>query len=359
MSVSFNWSKGDEGSVGVLTLLLNGGVRNVSENHRNFKKVRDNLNTATADELLALIDMPVQTVEPVSPSLSDVTMGHVVVDAAAGTVCYNGEHVEQCLADKIAELQSDGLPIDGMVEFIKRIYNQMSMRTRTELLSFIDRNGLVIDSEGCFLAYKAVRNNYLDKYSGTIDNSPGQVVQMDRSKVDDNYQRGCSKGLHCGALAYISWYGGGDDRIVIVKVDPADVVSVPSDSSCQKIRTCKYTVVGDYEGQLKSTVYDADASTSDMYDADDAFYGRADDEDDDFDWSEVDDLDGDDLDDEWDEGDVSSSPIIGVVIIAGDLDEDPSDEDKSSIVADGGTYGTKPSGTKYHNKRDGFGRFSQ
>lgn len=46
-------------------------------------------------------------------------------------------------------------------------------------------------------------------------------------------------------------YGAeGGDRIVIVEVDPADVVSVPTDCSCQKVRTCRYTVVDEFRGEL-------------------------------------------------------------------------------------------------------------
>ena len=34
---------------------------------------------------------------------------------------------------------------------------------------------------------------------------------------------------------------------MIVEINPADVVSVPYDCSCQKLRTSKYKVVGHYE----------------------------------------------------------------------------------------------------------------
>ena len=34
---------------------------------------------------------------------------------------------------------------------------------------------------------------------------------------------------------------------MIVKIDPSDVVSVPHDCDCQKLRTCKYEVVSLHE----------------------------------------------------------------------------------------------------------------
>jgi hypothetical protein len=61
-----------------------------------------------------------------------------------------------------------------------------------------------------------------------------------------------------GALGYVNSFRQGG-KIVICKVDPADVVCVPYDSSQQKMRVCKYLVVGFFTGQLPDTlVHDAD-----------------------------------------------------------------------------------------------------
>ena len=70
---------------------------------------------------------------------------------------------------------------------------------------------------------------------------------------------GCYAGLHVGALDYVASYGSPDaeDNIIIVKVNPRDAVSVPTDSSHQKLRTCRYEVVCLYEGELKRPVYHA------------------------------------------------------------------------------------------------------
>jgi hypothetical protein len=41
---------------------------------------------------------------------------------------------------------------------------------------------------------------------------------------------------------------------VIVEVDPADVVSVPY-SDANKLRTCKYKVLADYQGPLDNPLH--------------------------------------------------------------------------------------------------------
>ena len=135
-----------------------------------------------------------------------------------------------------------------------------SMQSQQELYDFLEHENLPITEDGCFLAYKAVNSDFKDKYRGTFDNQVGQVCEMRRAKVDDNRGRGCSAGLHAGALNYVAEYGSVDagDNIVIVKINPEDVVSVPSDCNCEKLRTCKYEVVGLYQGELPKPLYKAE-----------------------------------------------------------------------------------------------------
>jgi hypothetical protein len=78
-----------------------------------------------------------------------------------------------------------------------------------------------------------------------MDNSPGTVVEMERNQVDDNKDQTCSTGLHFCGLSYLDHFGGSDSRVVIVKIDPADVVSIPSDYNGAKGRACRYEVIGE------------------------------------------------------------------------------------------------------------------
>jgi hypothetical protein len=81
-------------------------------------------------------------------------------------------------------------------------------------------------------------------------------------------------------LDYVASYGSvnSGDRIVIVKVNPADVVSVPKDCSYQKVRTCRYEVVGEYEGELLKPLYSAEFRQDEYHDEDE------DENEDDYDW---------------------------------------------------------------------------
>jgi hypothetical protein len=73
---------------------------------------------------------------------------------------------------------------------------------------------------------------------------------MPRNKVDDNKEVGCSYGFHAGTLEYASDFASDSDKLVVVEIDPADVVSIPTDCNFQKLRTCRYKVVAEYEKPL-------------------------------------------------------------------------------------------------------------
>jgi hypothetical protein len=104
---------------------------------------------------------------------------------------------------------------------------------------------LPITPDGHFLAYKKVKVDYKDCYSGTMDNSVGQVVEMERNRVDDDKDRTCSTGLHFCSREYLNHFGG--ERVVIVKINPRDVVSIPADYNNTKGRACRYEVIDEID----------------------------------------------------------------------------------------------------------------
>ena len=126
-----------------------------------------------------------------------------------------------------------------------------------QLYEFLENKNLPIDEDGDFYAYKAVKSNWMDKHSGTISNKIGETVEIARNKVDDNPRNDCSYGLHVGSIEYVRGFGNPDDKYVIVKVNPADAVAVPSYDT-RKMRCCKYIVVEEFVDALPSTTYKPD-----------------------------------------------------------------------------------------------------
>lgn len=155
----------------------------------------------------------------------------------------NGEVVHHGIATRIVQMIREGFSIDPLVAFMKNLEANPSKRAVEELYGFLERSHLPITPDGHFLAYKKVRADYTDCHTGVFDNSVGAEVTMPRNKVDDNKENTCSAGLHFCSLEYLKSFGGA--RTVIVKINPADVVSIPVDYNNAKGRACRYVVIGE------------------------------------------------------------------------------------------------------------------
>lgn len=206
----------------------------IDASHMNFAAVVDAIKAGNFDEALELAS--------VATFMSKVSNG--AVEVSADGVTYHGQPITGYLADKMVTFFNEGLPVEHYCRFLDNLMANPSMVSRNELFLFLEAADLPITPDGCFLAYKAVRGDYKDKHSGTFDNSPGQTHVMPRSTVNDDRTVTCSYGFHAAAYEYArNFMSGNGDRLVAVKINPADVVSVPSDYANQKLRCCRYEVV--------------------------------------------------------------------------------------------------------------------
>ncbi len=176
----------------------------------------------------------------------------VVLDYGQGNVAvqgdklfWKGEEMHNALSNRMIQMLQDGFPIEPMIQFMENLMQNPSKRAVTELYGFLEKNSLPITPDGHFLAYKKVRQDYKDCHSGTMDNSVGQTVEMERNKVDDDQNRVCSTGLHFCSRDYLNHFKG--ERLVIVKINPRDVVSIPTDYNDSKGRACRYEVVDEID----------------------------------------------------------------------------------------------------------------
>jgi hypothetical protein len=219
-----------------VTVVIDGKPHTVAKGHVNYQKVVD----AIRNEDWATVK---QVIDPVRVVLN---YGRGNVSIQGDKLYWKGEPFAGVLADRMISMLDEGFGIEPMVNFMERLMRNPSKRAVDELYGFLEKNNMPITPDGCFLAYKKIRANYTDCHTGTMDNRPGRIVEMERNRVDDDKDRTCSYGLHFCGLSYLNHFGG--DRIVIVKVDPADVVSIPSDYNGAKGRACRYEVVSELGG---------------------------------------------------------------------------------------------------------------
>lgn len=162
-----------------------------------------------------------------------------------GFVTYDGVPLHNTLTTRMLDMHNDGFDISPMALFLENLMQNPSFRAVNELYDFLESSNLPITEDGHFLAYKRVTGDFKDIHSGRFDNSPGTFVEMPRNMVNEDKNQTCSAGLHFCAREYLPEFGSYSETnaVVMLKINPADVVSIPSDYNNAKGRCCKYYVV--------------------------------------------------------------------------------------------------------------------
>jgi hypothetical protein len=216
-----------------IVVVIDNNVHNVSPSHISYEKIKDAIKSNDWNTVRDLI-------EPKK----------VLLNYGAGNISIQGEklfwkdtELNNSLTVKIISMFQQGFPIEPMVRFMENLMLNPSKKSVTELYKFLEKGNLPITPDGHFLAYKKVRADYKDGYTGTFYNSVGKIVEMERNTVDDDANKTCSTGLHFCSKDYLNHFRG--EKIMIVKINPKDVVSIPADYNDTKGRCCRYEVVGE------------------------------------------------------------------------------------------------------------------
>jgi len=171
---------------------------------------------------------------------------------------FDGAQLPADINTRIIKMATAGEDPTPLFKFWERLQKNPSMRSVQQLWPFLHHKGIPLTKDGCFLAYKGVKENFKDAHTGTVDNKPGVVNKMPRNQISDDPNHACHEGFHVGALEYAKSFSA---RVVVCEVDPENVVCVPYDSSQQKMRVCEYKVVGNHNGSyLPSTTFTEDTS---------------------------------------------------------------------------------------------------
>jgi len=225
---------------GNITILIDGSMNKIPRTHAGFAALSEHLkgNNHDADLILQLLDK--------RAAMARLTAGRVKV--VGTTVFFKGEPLHSALAHKLVVMMDEGYDGTPLARFMNNIMDNPSERSRECLFEFISKYDAPITEDGCFVAFKGVRDNYMDCHSGKFDNSPGKVVKQDRDKCVEDPNQTCAAGLHVCASHYLDSFWT-NKRVIAVKVNPRDVVSVPYDYNYSKMRVCEYLVLGDIEDE--------------------------------------------------------------------------------------------------------------
>lgn len=100
---------------------------------------------------------------------------------------------------------------------------------------------------------------YTDMHSHTTTIRLGHPVSIPREECDADQEHSCSSGLHCGAKGWLKQNYFGNVGLMVL-VNPANVVAVPTIDEYGKMRTCEYFPIAivdfDKEGNVIEGPYD-------------------------------------------------------------------------------------------------------
>jgi hypothetical protein len=228
-----------------INLVVNGKPVAVATQDKHYNEVVAALKAgATSDDITAILEKELQRVTAAT-KLSDK------IEVKGGELFFEGEVIHNTLADRILSMVDEGFTLTPMVNFLENLMQNPSMRVVEHLYAFLEKGKNAITEDGCFLAYKAVRADFLDIHSGTFDNSVGKVLSMPRRKVDEDPNRTCSHGFHVCSFDYLPHFAHANGHVMICKVNPRDVVAIPADYNNTKMRVASYEVIGEYDGYYK------------------------------------------------------------------------------------------------------------
>jgi len=238
------------------TIVVDGEIFTIRRDFLNWNELMVALDAGDEARVKILVDIP--------ESLKEVTSGRISVQDDG--VYFNGEPLHTGLANRILGLIREGYQglASPLTKFLDNLMDNPSRRSVQGLYEWLEKSNLPITDDGCFIAWKIVGPEFKDLYSGKFDNSPGQTVEVQRNEVDENIDQTCSYGLHFCSNEYLPRYGRAEgNKIVMVKVNPRDVVAFPRDYNTSKGRCCRYEVIREITRSVAPSLFGDSATVYD------------------------------------------------------------------------------------------------
>lgn len=240
-----------------ITVNYRNSTYTILSSDKDFEAVKSLIKDSNYDELEKFLNKPKMI----------ALFGAGDIEVFNECVYYKGQQLHGVIVDKILEFIAEDFPYEPIARFLD---NSQDCVKADELYLFLESNeSMPITEDGAFLAYRKVDECYMSYHKnpdGTHNrNLVGDIVTMPAEKCQIDRDVTCAEGLHFCSKIYLPNYFGNSGRVMLVKIFPQDVISIPSDYNNAKGRCCKYEVVGEcqdlHDLAFKSALYTKDGQS--------------------------------------------------------------------------------------------------
>ncbi len=226
-----------------VSLVFDGKPYTIPSESVNYPELAEKLRTGDYfdEEISELITIR----KLISRSFKQIVDTDLALDEDTNEIFYKNVRLPEVMEKKLLQDLKNNYNVDAFARFTHNLMQNPSQVAINELYLFMEAANMPITEDGHFLAYKRIRDNYTDTHSGTMDNSIGKIVSIERGICDTDRNNTCSVGLHFCSFDYLSSFSG--QRVIILKINPKDVVAIPADYNNTKGRACRYEVIGELD----------------------------------------------------------------------------------------------------------------
>jgi len=225
-----------------INVLLDGRMRTINSTHTNFNAVSAWLKKYAANPVKGQLDK-LRDLLDIRAFIAKITEGRVKIGDTI--VTFDGKEMKGVMVERMLGMLRDGFDVRPLARFMEKVLSNPTLTAQDEIFLFMESGNLPLTADGDFLAFKKVNPDFKSIYDGRTDHSIGSKPYEPRETCDTSRSNTCSRGLHFCSFPYLSQYQGTEGHVVIVKVNPADVVAIPYDYQNTKGRAWTYEVIGE------------------------------------------------------------------------------------------------------------------
>lgn len=209
----------------------------VSNDHPKYQEIITAARDGNWESIPNLLDL----VEVVKESIKETNNPNIKI--VGEQIEYKHVIFPPDLSQYVLNMIRDQFDLNPIIRFMDNLMANPDHRVFQQLFGFMSYGKNPITPDGNFLAYKKVQANYMSVHGGATNHAIGNVVTMPRDQCNSDPEQTCSSGLHFCSRDYLNNFGG--DKVIILEINPSDVVSIPVDYNNTKGRACKYKVVAE------------------------------------------------------------------------------------------------------------------